>query len=251
MWNADRPIAVPVALHSIKKRCLMMRKKRNLTKILMCCAVALLILLSAAFCGMTRADDGVLSAFSFHRPPLYQDDWRLVLVNGDCALPKGFATSLLTLSNGEQVDERIYPDLQRMFDDARAAGLSPFVRAGYRSTEDQERIMENRVDALLREGWPEKAARKEARRTVAWPGHSEHELGLAVDINSHTPEEGQLYAWLAEYAWQYGFILRYPQGAEEITGIDFEPWHFRYVGADAARAIREAGCTLEEYLGAA
>ena len=228
----------------------MMNKKRNLTKYLLCGAVVLLILASAAFCGMARVGGGS-SVFSFLRSPRYQDDWRFVLVNGDCALPKGFAPPLLTLTNGERVDERIYPDLQRMFDDARAAGLSPFVRAGYRSTEDQAQVMENRVDALLREGWPEKAARKEARRTVARPGHSEHELGLAVDINSHTSDEWQLYEWLAENAWQYGFILRYPQGAEEITGIDYEPWHYRYVGADAARAIRETDCTLEEYLGAA
>ena len=147
-----------------------MEQKHNLTKILLCCAVALLILASASFCGMARGTNGGLSAFFLRRSPRYQDDWRLVLVNGDYALPKGFAPTLLTLSNGEQVDERIYPDLQRMFDDARAAGLSPFVRAGYRTAEAQERIMENRVDALLREGWPEKAARKEARRTVARPG---------------------------------------------------------------------------------
>ena len=226
-----------------------MNKKRNLTKLLLCGVVVLLILASAAFCGMARV--GGASVFSFLRSPRYQDDWRLALVNETYALPKDCAPTLLTLSNGQQVDERVYPDLQRMFDDARAAGLSPFVRAGYRTAEAQERIMENRVDALLREGWPEKAARKEARRTVARPGHSEHELGLAVDINSHTSDEWQLYAWLAEHAWQYGFILRYPQGAEEITGIDYEPWHYRYVGADAARAIRETDCTLEEYLGAA
>ncbi len=228
----------------------MMNKKRNLTKYLLCGAVVLLILASAAFCGMARVGGGS-SVFSFLRSPRYQDDWRLVLVNGDCALPKGFAPPLLTLSNGERVDERIYPDLQRMFDDARAAGLSPFVRAGYRTGAEQEQIMESKVDELLRQGWPEKAARKEARRTVARPGYSEHELGLAVDINSHTSDEWQLYEWLAENAWQYGFILRYPQGAEEITGIDYEPWHYRYVGADAARAIRETECTLEEYLGAA
>ena len=229
-----------------------MEQKHNLTKILLCCAVALLILASASFCGMARGTNGGLSAFFLRRSPRYQDDWRLVLVNGDYALPKGFAPTLLTLSNGEQVDERIYPDLQRMFDDARAAGLSPFVRAGYRTAEAQERIMENRVDALLREGWPEKAARKEARRTVARPGYSEHQLGLAVDVNAHTSEdEWRLYEWLSANAWRYGFILRYPQGAEAVTGIDYEPWHYRYVGPDAARAIRETGGTLEEYLGVA
>lgn len=228
----------------------MMNKKRNLTKYLLCGAVVLLILASVAFCGMTRVGSGA-SVFSFLRSPRYQDDWRLVLVNGDRALPKGFAPSLLTLSNGQQVDERIYPDLQRMFDDARAAGLSLFVRAGYRTGAEQEQIMESKVDELLRQGWPEQAAREEAARTAAKPGHSEHQLGLAVDINSHTSDEWQLYAWLAEHAWQYGFILRYPQGAEEITGIDYEPWHYRYVGVDAARAIFESGITLEEYLGVA
>ena len=217
----------------------------------MALAVVALILVAAAFCGMARVGSGA-SVFSFLRSPRYQDDWRLVLVNGDYAIPKGHAPTLLTLSNGQQVDERIYPDLQRMFDDARAAGLSPFVRAGYRTEAEQEQIMESKVDELLRQGWPEKAARKEARRTAAKPGHSEHQLGLAVDINSQT-EGGELalYDWLAENAWRYDFILRYPQGGEDVTGIDYEPWHYRYVGADAARAIYEQGCTLEEYLGVA
>lgn len=229
-----------------------MNKKRNLTKLLLCCAVVLLILASAAFCGMTRVGSGGSSALLFFRSPRHQDDWRLVLVNGDYALPKDCAPTLLTLSNGQRVDERIYPDLQRMFDDARAAGLSPFVREGYRSRAEQEQIMENRVNDLLRQGWPEKAARKEARRTVARPGYSEHQLGLAVDINSQTDgSEWALYAWLSENAWRYGFILRYPQGGEDVTGIDYEPWHYRYVGPDAARAIYEQGCTLEEYLGVA
>ena len=229
----------------------MMNKKRNLTKYLLCGAVVLLILASAAFCGMARVG-GRSSVFSFLRSPRYQDDWRLALVNGDYALPKDCAPTLLTLSNGQQVDERIYPDLQRMFDDARAAGLSPFVRAGYRTWAEQEQIMESKVDELLRQGWPEQAAREEAARTAAKPGHSEHQLGLAVDINSQTDGgEGTLYAWLAENAWRYGFILRYPQGAEDVTGIGYEPWHYRYVGADAARAIHESGTTLEEYLGVA
>ena len=204
-------------------------------------AALALIFIAVVFCG-SKACGG-------QKAPRYQDDWRLTLVNGDYAVPEGYAPSLLTLSNGQRVDERIYPELQRMFDDARAAGLSLFVREGYRTREEQTRIMESKVQEYLRTGYPEAQAREAARSTVAQPGHSEHELGLAVDINSKTAEdEWRLYGWLAENAWRYGFILRYPQGAEDVTGIAYEPWHYRYVGADAAREIYESGSTLEEYL---
>ena len=218
-----------------------MNKKQTGKKILLALAVVVLILIAVAFCGS--------KACSGQKAPRYQDDWRLTLVNADYAVPDGYAPTLLTLSNGQRVDERIYPELQRMFDDARAAGLSPYVRAGYRSRAEQEQIMADKVAEYRRAGHSKWRAQTEARRTVAEPGHSEHELGLAVDINSRSDAgEWALYEWLAENAWRYGFILRYPQGAEDVTGIDYEPWHFRYVGADAAREICESGATLEEYL---
>ena len=89
-----------------------------------------------------------------------------------------------------------------------------------------------------------------AEQWVAIPGYSEHELGLAVDINADKERSygEEVYCWLAENAWRYGFILRYPQGKEEITGIDYEPWHYRYVGYEAAKTIYEEDITLEEYL---
>lgn len=218
-----------------------MKKKRTGKKILLSLVVVALIFIAVVFCG-SKACGG-------RKAPRYQDDWRLTLVNADYAVPEGYAPALLTLSNGQRVDERIYPELQRMFDDARAAGLSLYVRAGYRSRAEQEQIMEDKVAEYLRAGHSKWQAQKEARRTVAEPGASEHELGLAVDINSQTEaDEWALYGWLAENAWRYGFILRYPQGAENVTGIDYEPWHFRYVGKDAAREIYESGATLEEYL---
>ena len=84
---------------------------------------------------------------------------------------------------------------------------------------------------------------------VAIPGTSEHELGLAVDINeAGGADPWGLYNWLAAHAHEYGFILRYPQGKESITGIDYEPWHFRYVGKEAAAEIYSRQVTLEEYL---
>ena len=90
-----------------------------------------------------------------------------------------------------------------------------------------------------------------AGQWVAIPGTSEHELGLAVDINADKEQSSneEVYNWLAENAWRYGFILRYPQGKEDITGIDYEPWHYRYVGKEVAKEIYEAGITLEEYVG--
>lgn len=175
--------------------------------------------------------------------------WNLMLVNSRYRIPDDYSVELIRLSNGEQVDSRIYPDLQEMFDDARGAGYSLFVRAGYRSEEDQENLMEDKIEAYRQEGYSQREAEREAEKWVAKPGTSEHELGLAVDINAEGQTDGnRLYQWLAEHSWKYGFILRYPAEKEEITGIDYEPWHFRYVGKQAAKEMYEQDLCLEEYV---
>ena len=176
-------------------------------------------------------------------------DWRLILVNADNAVPEGYEVTLLELTNGRKVDERMYPDLQRMFDDARAQGLGLTVREGYRSRQEQEDIMEQRVRQYKEQGMSSREAKKLASEQVAKPGTSEHELGLAVDINAAgETDQWELYNWLAQNSWRYGFILRYPPDKEDITGITYEPWHYRYVGGEAAREIYERQITLEEYL---
>lgn len=175
--------------------------------------------------------------------------WNLMLVNSRYRIPDDYSVELIRLSNEEQVDSRIYPDLQEMFDDARGAGYSLFVRAGYRSEEDQEDLMEDKIEAYRQEGYSQREAEHEAEKWVAKPGTSEHELGLAVDINAEGQTDGnRLYQWLAEHSWKYGFILRYPAEKEEITGIDYEPWHFRYVGKQAAKEMYEQDLCLEEYV---
>ncbi|MBR3629294.1 MAG: M15 family metallopeptidase [Oscillospiraceae bacterium] len=182
-------------------------------------------------------------------PPTEPDEsWKLTLVNRWNALPEDYDISLLTLSNGISVDERIYPDLQAMFDDARANGLQPMVREGFRTRSDQEAIMAERIAGYEAEGYSGEEARQKAEEFVAIPGTSEHELGLAVDINSTSDDAWGLYNWLAENAHEYGFILRYPQDKKSITGIDYEPWHYRYVGKEAAAEIHARQLTLEEYL---
>ena len=118
-----------------------------------------------------------------------------------------------------------------------------------------QRLFDNKVSYFLAKGLSEEAARTEAAKVVAVPGTSEHQLGLAVDIvdadyqllddaQANTPVQ----QWLLEHCWEYGFILRYPADKEAVTGIIYEPWHYRYVGEDNAKAIRDSGLCLEEWL---
>lgn len=180
-----------------------------------------------------------------------EDDQKLTLVNADHPVPRGWSVEMTTLSNGEQVADMIYPDLQEMFDDMRAQGIYPFVRAGYRSHSEQESVLDEKTAAYEDEGYSKSRARELALETVALPGTSEHELGLAVDINADDDlsTNAEVYSWLAENAYKYGFIQRYPEDKSDITGIDYEPWHYRYVGKTAAAEIYSSGECLEEYLG--
>ncbi|NEG79290.1 D-alanyl-D-alanine carboxypeptidase family protein [Bifidobacterium avesanii] len=183
------------------------------------------------------------------------ESWNLTVVNRWHRIPDAYPEPDLTrLRNGEQVDSRIYPDLQRMFDAMRADGLNPEVSAGYRTRATQQRILDEKIEAYWSEGVPRAAARTKALETVAVPGTSEHELGLAVDVNAAGMNDAaanqKVYAWLAEHAAQYGFVLRYPDGGTAVTGVAYEPWHYRYVGVQAASAMCANDLTLEEYAGA-
>lgn len=180
----------------------------------------------------------------------YSGEWNLILVNKNHKIPYNYSPELIELSNGEKVDARIYPDLQKMFDDARAAGLQLFVRDGYRTGDEQKAIMNDKIAAYEAEGYSKKEAKALAKTYVAEPGTSEHELGLSVDINAESSGASQdaVYEWLDENAYKYGFIKRYPADKTDITGIDNEPWHYRYVGYEAAKEMKEQNLCLEEYL---
>ena len=182
-------------------------------------------------------------------------EWNLILVNPWNSLPEDYSVTLTQLKNGQSVDERCYPDLQEMMDACRAAGLSPVICSSYRTQEYQEKLFNNKVDKLMAQGYSRAEAEKEAGSEVAVPGTSEHQLGLAVDIVDlnyqlldRGQEETEVQKWLMEHCREYGFILRYPESKSEITGIIYEPWHYRYVGKEAAEEITEAGICLEEYL---
>ncbi len=184
-----------------------------------------------------------------------QEDWQMLLVNAWHKLPEDYHVELKTLANGLQVDARIYDDLNAMLTDCREAGLEPIVCSAYRTEDTQTRLYRNKVSRLLSAGWSRDTVEQEAARWVAPPGTSEHQTGLALDIVSadyqlldeqqaQTPEQ----QWLMAHCWEYGFVLRYPTDKCAVTGIGYEPWHYRYVGKEAAREMQQKGLCLEEYL---
>lgn len=143
-----------------------------------------------------------------------------------------------------------------MMDDCRAAGFDPLICASYRTMEKQEALFEDKEARLIREGCPENEVEAEAAKVVAYPGTSEHQLGLALDIvdvsyqQLDTEQENTpVQQWLMKNSWKYGFVLRYPTDKSDITGIIYEPWHYRYVGKEAAAEMYENKLCLEEYLG--
>lgn len=185
-----------------------------------------------------------------------EEDWKLVLVNSTHFMEDGYTPQLAEIENNYYVDARIVEDLQDMLAAGRAAGLDFWICSAYRTMEKQTSLYENKVQRLMQEkGISYEKAYEEAGNTVAYPGTSEHQLGLAVDIvakdyqqlddKQANTEEAK---WLKEHCAEYGFILRYPLDKTEETGIIFEPWHYRYVGKEAAKEIMEQGICLEEYL---
>lgn len=217
--------------------------------------VTLCILLAA---GSMLIRSGLLSllwkmgmeAVKDHTIPI-SEEWNLIVINRWNEIPEDYSVTLTELENGQKVDSRIYPYLQEMFDAMREEGIYPIVREGYRTAEEQQEMYNEKVQAYMNEGYSRARAERIAKEWVALPGTSEHQLGIAVDINADKAQSAndEVYEWLAENAYKYGFILRYPQRKEEITGTGYEPWHYRYVGREAAEEIFNNRICLEEYFG--
>jgi len=185
---------------------------------------------------------------------LSSNDWKLTLVNSTNLLSKDYTTATIALGNGQLVDTRIYQPLMDMLEAGEQEGLSFVVCSGYRPYEEQEVLFNQQIAQVQAEGYSYKEAYKIAKTSVAEPGTSEHQLGLAVDIvasNYQLLDDGQAETleaqWLEANCYKYGFILRYPVAKTNITNIIYEPWHYRYVGVAVATEIMEAGLTLEEY----
>lgn len=168
----------------------------------------------------------------------------LLLVNRWNPLPEGYVPDLVEVPGGEKVAKEAYAPLLEMLQQAEAEGLGPQVVSGWRTQEKQQSLYDNKIGEYLSQGYSQKDAVAAAEEWVAKPGTSEHQLGLAVDINGNSYD---IYTWLQENSWRYGFIFRYPGDKQSLTGVAEEVWHYRYVGKKAAEVIHSQGLCLEEY----
>lgn len=184
-----------------------------------------------------------------------RNDYHLILVNKQNPIPEDYEIHLVSINRSLQADSRIVNDLSDMFDAAAKDGINLWICSAYRSFDRQTQLFNAKIRKYTGNGMNYMDAYALASQSVTVPGTSEHQLGLALDIvtSGHTALDesfGDTAAgkWLAKNATDYGFILRYPKGKENITGIIYEPWHFRYVGKKYSKRITELGLTLEEYV---
>lgn len=182
------------------------------------------------------------------------DDWNLTLVRSDMPLSEDFVPELEEIEEGELFDVRAAAQLRALIAAARAEGYSVYVCSGYRPYIVQLAIYNRHVEDYLEQGMTRAEAEAATLLEVNYPGGSEHQLGLAVDLLEDAAQEMQpwiggsgLMLWLQEHCAEYGFLIRYPAGKTDITGVEYEPWHLRYVGS-CASYIMENDLCLEEFL---
>lgn len=180
---------------------------------------------------------------------------KYILVNDGHPLPQSFQPELVETRNEKLVHKEIQPFLEQMLDAAEREGISIIICSAYRDYEKQAELVQSSIEKLMQKGYSYTEAHWQTRRDTAMVGNSEHHTGLAIDLvgfshqtldkeHADTPEA----IWLREHAHEYGFILRYPQDKEDITGFIYESWHYRYVGKSAAAFIKEHQLCLEEFL---
>ena len=179
------------------------------------------------------------------------NDWRLTLVNKENSLPLDFTIELANIDKTRQVDKRIIGELKEMIQAMKNAGINNiWVQSAYRSIEYQENLYNKKVNEYLKLGLTKEEAEKLTSEYINKPGESEHNLGLAVDFNRVNDEfkNTKAFEWLSINAKDYGFVMRYPEEKAEITGIEYEPWHWRYVGKENSYKMNELNMCLEEYI---
>lgn len=174
-----------------------------------------------------------------------------LLTSPDRHIPEDYTFELADIGGGFQLDSRAAPAYLAMQAAAAKDGVTLSPVSAWRSNERQTNNYNNSIQNYMAQGYSEEEATRLTRRYYALPGTSEHEVGLAVDINSleESFENTAAFAWLQEHCGEYGFIVRYLRETETTTGIAYEPWHYRYVGTNHAKAIKDLGLnTLEEYV---
>ena len=184
---------------------------------------------------------------------LATENWALTLINKNYPLEKTYSPTLAPVIEGSSItaDTRVADEFKKMYADAQSAGyvLTPY--SGYCSYQRQQTNYNNKVQAFILQGMTEDEAKQNAEKRIETAGCSENGAGLSIDIISASAgfASTKEYEWLVENAHNYGFILRYPNDKTEITGMIYQPWHWRYVGVDAAIEMKNNNQCLEEYLG--
>ena len=184
-----------------------------------------------------------------------KEEYYLLLANAENPLPQDWSIQTEEVQNGYEVDKRAAPAMREMIQAAKEDGVELMLCSAYRSVEKQQQLFDRSQQAYMAQGMSEEEAYAKTATETAIPGTSEHQTGLAADIV--TPTYQMLDAgfadtpagqWLSEHAAEYGFVLRYPQDKQEVTGIIYESWHYRFVGKTHAKLMKESGLCLEEYL---
>ena len=179
-------------------------------------------------------------------------DWMLALINANHPIGKNYSPNLSPIISGSMVtaDSRVSEAYQKMYNDAKAQDIILAPYAAYLSYYRQQENYNNLVNNFIEQGMSEEDAKNSANSRIDEPGTSESGAGLSVDIigTSSDFDKTKEYAWLTANAHKYGFILRYPEEKFAITGVRARPWHWRYVGVDAATEIKTQNLCLEEYL---
>ena len=175
--------------------------------------------------------------------------WAFYIVSRDYPLPEDFKVYPKKIQGDYEMDYRAANYFLDMKEAAAAEGIELTVISAKRSREYQKQLFDKEVEDFKAQGLTDEEAFEAAREWVALPGESEHNSGLAVDLNSldESFEESDAFKWLSDHAHEYGFILRYPKDKVGITGVQYEPWHYRFIGVYHATQIKEKGITLEEY----
>lgn len=188
-------------------------------------------------------------------PAVDTSAWYLRLVSSDIHLPSTFEPELATVEGDEQIDARVCQPLKDLIAAARADGYSVYVCSCYRSYDTQSEIYRSHIREYIDQGMSEEQARASTLLAVSYPGGSEHQLGLSADLLEYSGQDMEPYIggsglmlWLEQHCAEYGFIIRYPNGKTTVTGIEYEPWHLRYVGEEIAEYIMTNGLCLEEFL---
>ena len=173
----------------------------------------------------------------------------LILVNKNHKLPDDYKANLTKIEN-VKVNEMLLDDLKEMRTAVKKEKYYLYIATAHRTKAEQEQIFNNIAAGFVKNGNSQNVAAEKAKQAAALPGYSEHETGLAIDfsLNGNADKQAEMWDWLSKNAYKYGFILRYPEGKENITGYNYEPWHYRYVGKQHARTIYEQSLVLEEYL---